>query len=339
MVKLNDYLYTGDTVLKILHDYAVDLRLSSTRDNNLMDMVHSNFLIHYTELLEHNEFLTSQSERILEFYMYMTQEYPFLAFTFRGRIKSLVRTEEKYNGYIVSSIYDAHKKGLPYPTVNDLTKRLRHFRDLIAYRIVISIPACHLHPWEKREDVEERYLYDIANDLPEFMEARGFTPELSGKKQDLTNSPLNEKVRPYYRDYIMYPKATGYRSLHITFYDNEAQAYLEIQLRTKEMDDFAEIGMANHAMYEKAQEKNRARRTAVPVGECRYFDDAWERVTALQNLDLANIDVNMFTARDNRLINDACGFYRGRLILPYEHLSRFQNDQIDVVRREDAATT
>ena len=29
------------------------------------------------------------------------------------------------------------------------------------------------------------------------------------------------------------------------------------------------------------------------------------------------------------LINDGCGLYRGRLILPYEHLSRFQNDLID----------
>ena len=27
--------------------------------------------------------------------------------------------------------------------------------------------------------------------------------------------------------------------------------------------------------------------------------------------------------------NDGCGLYRGRLILPYEHLSRFQNDLID----------
>ena len=30
----------------------------------------------------------------------------------------------------------------------------------------------------------------------------------------------------------------------------------------------------------------------------------------------------------NNLINDGCGLYRGRLILPYEHLSRFQNDLI-----------
>ncbi len=49
----------------------------------------------------------------------------------------------------------------------------------------------------------------------------------------------------------------------------------------------------------------------------------------LFNLDLKDLDVNMFAAMNNSLINDGCGLYRGRLILPYEHLSRFQNDLID----------
>ena len=49
----------------------------------------------------------------------------------------------------------------------------------------------------------------------------------------------------------------------------------------------------------------------------------------LLNLNLAELDVNIFSAVNNSLINDGCGLYRGRLILPYEHLSRFQNDLID----------
>ena len=49
----------------------------------------------------------------------------------------------------------------------------------------------------------------------------------------------------------------------------------------------------------------------------------------LQQLDLSKVDVNMFGAANNSLINDGCGLFRGRQILPYEHLSRFQNDQID----------
>ena len=76
-------------------------------------------------------------------------------------------------------------------------------------------------------------------------------------------------------------------------------------------------------------EHDRVWRDAVSEVECQYFDEAYERGMKLLNLDLAELDVNMFSAVNNSLINDGCGLYRGRLILPYEHLSRFQNDLID----------
>ena len=120
-----------------------------------------------------------------------------------------------------------------------------------------------------------------------------------------------------------------YRSLHITLYDNSSRCFMEVQLRTKSMDDVAEIGPANHLGYEKGQDEARARRDAIPEGECIYFDEAYERGMRLQKLELSKLDVNMFAAVNNSLINDGCGLYRGRLILPYEHLSRFQNDLID----------
>ena len=104
---------------------------------------------------------------------------------------------------------------------------------------------------------------------------------------------------------------------------------MEVQLRTKDMDDYAEIGPANHLGYEKRQQQERARRDLIPKGECIYFDEAFERGMLLQQLELSKVDVNMFGAINNSLINDGCGLYRGRLILPFEHLSRFQNDVID----------
>ena len=39
---------------------------------------------------------------------------------------------------------------------------------------------------------------------------------------------------------------------------------MEVQLRTKSMDDVAEIGPANHLGYEKGQDEARARRDAIP---------------------------------------------------------------------------
>ena len=329
MITLNDYLYSGDTVLKILQKYTRDLRKEAKLTHNEIDMMHVNFLIQITELLEHNDFLTAQSQKIREFYKYMAHEYPFLAFTFKGRIKSLIRAEEKFNGYIVSYIYDYYTKYGKYPSVNKLKSRLSCFRDFIAYRIVICMPKCHLKQGEDLETEELKCLYEIANALPGFLEERGFDAE-DAKGVKLSTSPLlNDDVKPYYRDYVCNKSHNVYQSLHITFYDNSSRSYMELQLRTKRMDDIAEIGPANHLEYEKRQEKERIQRDTIPKGECIYFDEAYERGMKLLNLDLTKIDVNMFTAMSKSLINDGCGLYHGRLILPYEHLSRFQNDLID----------
>ena len=71
MVSLNDYLYSGDTVVKILHSYSQDLKSSAIENNNGIDLAHSNCLLMMIELLEHNDFLTAQSQKIREFYKYM----------------------------------------------------------------------------------------------------------------------------------------------------------------------------------------------------------------------------------------------------------------------------
>lgn len=329
MISLNDYLYSGDTVLKILQKYEKDLRDETKKTHNQIDTLHCNFLMQITELLEHNDFLTYQSKRIRDFYKYMADKYPFLAFTFKGRIKSLIRAEEKFNGYVVEYIYDYYKEHNKFPSEADIKNNVNFFRDLIAYRIVISMPRCHLKDESEREEVELKYLYEIANELPGFLEERGFTVETSGVNWAEESPLLDDSVRPYYRDYVANPKASGYRSLHITFYDNSARCYIELQLRTKSMDDLAEIGVANHGGYEKIQEEERTRRNQIPDGECQIFDEACKRVESLQTLELSEVDVNMFAALNNQLINDGCGLFRGRLIRPYEHLSRFQNDIVD----------
>ena len=329
MITLNDYLYSGDTVIKILHRYSEDLMKDAKSTLNQVDMAHANFLLQIISLLEHNDFLTSQSTRIREFYKIMALEYPFLAFTFKGRIKSLIRTEEKFNGYIVNFIYDYYIKNGVFPTVPQIKDRLSQFRDLVAYRIVISIPRCHLESEDMRRETELKYLYEIANRLPLFLEETGFSPEMTGLTGMKQAPQLLPEVQPYYRDYIENPTQVGYQSLHITLYDNISRSYIEVQLRTKDMDDYAEIGAANHLGYEKRQEEERTRRDELPTGEYPIFDEAYERVVKLHELDLSKVNVNMFGAINNSVMNDGCGLFRGRLILPYEHLSRFQNDLID----------
>ena len=50
------------------------------------------------------------------------------------------------------------------------------------------------------------------------------------------------------RDWVTNPKPNGYESLHITV-KNRKGAYVEVQIRTKRMDDMAENGFASHWAY------------------------------------------------------------------------------------------
>lgn len=329
MVQLTDYLYSGDTLPYIIRKYARDLKKDAQQTENAVDLAHCEFLLGLSDLLEHNDFLTSQSQRIRDFYKFLAGKYPYLAFTFRGRIKSLIRAEEKFNAYIVEYTYEYYTKHKKIPPVEDLLKEVQRFRDLIAYRIVISLPKYNLKLGQDIKKEEIKYLYKIANELPDFLEARGFTAEVTGLEQNRKSELLRRGLYPFYRDYVESPKEYGYQSLHIALQDNVSGSHIEVQLRTKYMDDHAEIGNANHADYENHQQKERSRRETLKPGISKYFDDAYVRMMNLAKLNLAEIDVNMFAAIDNHLINDGCGLYRGRLILPYEHLSKFQNDRID----------
>lgn len=82
MVQLTDYLYSGDTVLHIIRNYSDALRKNASNADNPVDLSHANFLLQMEELLEHNNFLTSQSQRIREFYKFMAEHYGMYSFTF-----------------------------------------------------------------------------------------------------------------------------------------------------------------------------------------------------------------------------------------------------------------
>ena len=122
---------------------------------------------------------------------------------------------------------------------------------------------------ENGENVREeelRYLYEIANILPGFW-----------KKEDLPQS-RPEECRKVHRHCSAGKQSLtigitsvttsedDYQSLHITFYDNSSRSYMEVQLRTKDMDDVAEIGSANHLSYEKNRKVNAGEGTRFPRG-------------------------------------------------------------------------
>lgn len=69
--------------------------------------------------------------------------------------------------------------------------------------------------------------------------------------QDLVRSHWPETDESRVKDYIRYPKANGYQSLHHTskITRNEQEFFFEVQIRSEEMHRLAEFGVAAHWTY------------------------------------------------------------------------------------------
>ena len=83
------------------------------------------------------------------------------------------------------------------------------------------------------------------------------------------------------RDWLSNPKPNGYESLHITVKNREG-AYLEVQVRTRRMDEMAESGLASHWSYKGIKHEasldswlNSVRYTLEHPGETngKYYED------------------------------------------------------------------
>ncbi|MCG8333382.1 MAG: RelA/SpoT family protein [Proteobacteria bacterium] len=66
-----------------------------------------------------------------------------------------------------------------------------------------------------------------------------------------------QPVTESFKDYISFPKPNGYQSLHIDVYTNDGIGF-DVQIRTADMDNIAERGVAAHWAYKATSNDNQA---------------------------------------------------------------------------------
>ncbi|MBQ3021327.1 MAG: bifunctional (p)ppGpp synthetase/guanosine-3',5'-bis(diphosphate) 3'-pyrophosphohydrolase [Bacilli bacterium] len=89
------------------------------------------------------------------------------------------------------------------------------------------------------------------NDIYDILAMRAIVENISDCY--LAAGLIHSKYRPIpkrFKDYIAMPKANMYQSLHTSVFGDDGHIF-EIQLRTKEMDEIAENGIASHWSYKE----------------------------------------------------------------------------------------
>ena len=192
-------------------------------------------------------------------------------------------------------------------------KRSRGNRKEIVQQIQDSIEQCL-----EREGLpgevsgREKHLYSIYRKMRgkrkafnEIMDVYGF--RIVVDKVDTCYRVLgavHNLYKPFpgrFKDYIAIPKANGYQSLHTTLFGMHGVP-IEIQIRTREMEELANNGIAAHWLYkteEEGRRSNHARARRWVKGLLELQENAGNSLEFIENvkIDLFPDEVYVFTPK------------------------------------------
>ena len=139
---------------------------------------------------------------------------------------------------------------------------LDHIYDLFAIRIILDSPA-------DKEKAQCWQVYSIVTDMYQ---------------------PNPKRLR----DWLSVPKSNGYESLHITVNGPENR-WVEIQIRTRRMDDIAERGLAAHWSYKGIKSEGAADSIMAGIREILEHNSSPDEMRKDFALDMYQEEIFVFT--------------------------------------------
>lgn len=160
------------------------------------------------------------------------------------QIKAIVaQKQDERSAYLLNAVNAIKEKALAIGINVEITSRAKHFYSIYQKMRKRNIPAGELF--------DLLALRIICNTTTECYTLIGIVHEMW--------KPLDGR----FKDYIAIPKANGYQSLHTTVMCQDRP--LEIQVRTRQMHNMAEHGIASHWLYKKGTNKDKVEESKLGI--------------------------------------------------------------------------
>lgn len=230
--KLPSIVYTAEEIEDLIRLYTQELGRIYDSTEKIRDLLMYSAMNRYHTLITSSKLQHQIKKEAQTLYNHLTSEFPLLKCGFTGRWKALISYVNKVISYL--------DKGRP---LDDL-------KDMVAYRVTIDSDIL----------VGEQLVlscYKVLNKVIIFYLKRGYQLCYVDPVSDVLpdDSPLREQLiipdvdlipdefQGGVKDYIRFPKASGYQSLHVILVhpDNDIPP-IEVQIRTLLMDTFAQEG-------------------------------------------------------------------------------------------------
>lgn len=230
--KLPEIVYTAEEIEDLIRLYTQELGRIYDSTEAIRDLLLFTAMNRYYTLITNSELHEQIREEAQMLYNHLSSEFPLLKCGFTGRWKALISYVNKVISYL------------------DNGRPLDDLKDMIAYRVTIDSDIL-------TEEQLVMSCYKVLNKVLMFYLKKGYQLCYVDPVSDLLpeDSPLRNKLiipkgdlipdefKGGVKDYIRFPKTSGYQSLHIILvHPAKNVPPVEIQIRTLAMDKFAQEG-------------------------------------------------------------------------------------------------